>query len=261
MGDAEIKCVLDWPAGSQSLVEADTEPDRGPVAHGLPHPDYVGKLRRHGTGEQLGTACIYDDALHAPADRLEQPYQAIHGDDLGISVVVFCCEASVRASSVSGEMDDARLGIKQSLADIRRSHGRADAEVNVVSFPACLDGLLDLAQRRAALLDWARRTGGVIIEDDYAQIAAVLIGLTVLDRVFGPAPIRSLCCGTRVLSGVWFWHARVPPAGLWPDRTALPDRAQSAWRGRVQMGCAVVSLKGSCLHDAALRWAAGGPHN
>ena len=43
-------------------------------------------------------------------------------------------------------MDDARFGVEQSLADIRRAHRRADADLNVVPVPARLDGALDLAR-------------------------------------------------------------------------------------------------------------------
>src|SRR5580692_117497 len=59
---------------------------------------------------------------------------------MGVSVLVFSRETTVRPPSVPREMDDAWLVIEQSFADISRTHCRAVAEVNLVPFLAFLDG-------------------------------------------------------------------------------------------------------------------------
>ena len=55
---ANIERCLYWLTGSQSLVEADAEPDRRPVSHGLPHTDNPWDDRSQCLVLQLPFSCL-----------------------------------------------------------------------------------------------------------------------------------------------------------------------------------------------------------
>lgn len=142
---ANIERCLYGLTASQSLVEADAEPDRGPVSHGLPHADNPWDDHSQCPGKPLRPARVDDDTLHVLADRLECLYQPIHRDDVCVPDVILGRETPLLTATMAGEVDEVRLEVDESLNDVAGTYRPLSFDHDFVSFPTLLDGLLDLA--------------------------------------------------------------------------------------------------------------------